>query len=318
MARKGDAPQEHVIVRAGVEDACVTCGGSFSADEHALGEAYVAASGKLERSLRYARSERSRESYYDDDRGGASWTPNADFALRFHHLRCAVEHQPYKLRGALKASADPIPAREELLDQIDEFLRPGDAAQKNPATRAQYEAHVARIQETLDDADFLVFGDWLQSVGDPRGELVHVQHALETATGEQRVVLLDAEKRLLPSLSTAVAGFVLEWRRGFVRKCRASHKWDVAPPVKIEHPSLVFLRAEDYLPFEKITEHVPLEKPKADGPRLDGEWKVRHTRKPEWGEGRVVGGDEDSGLEVEFEAAGKKLVKNVELLEDVS
>jgi hypothetical protein len=48
-----------------------------------------------------------------------------------------------------------------------------------------------------------------------------------------------------------------------------------------------------------------------------GAWLVRHTRKPEWGTGRVVE-ETDGGLEVEFEHGGTKLVRNVELLEDVS
>jgi hypothetical protein len=47
-----------------------------------------------------------------------------------------------------------------------------------------------------------------------------------------------------------------------------------------------------------------------------GEWLVRHTRKKEWGIGRVVA-ETDDGLEVEFEHGGTKMVKNVELLEEV-
>lgn len=47
------------------------------------------------------------------------------------------------------------------------------------------------------------------------------------------------------------------------------------------------------------------------------EWRVKHTRKPEWGIGTVVSED-DAGLEVDFEHAGRKQVRNVELLEDVS
>ena len=51
-------------------------------------------------------------------------------------------------------------------------------------------------------------------------------------------------------------------------------------------------------------------------PEKPREWLVRHTRKPEWGIGHVIE-ETDAGLEVEFEHAGKKLVRNVELLEEI-
>ncbi|MBA3503426.1 MAG: DUF3553 domain-containing protein [Deltaproteobacteria bacterium] len=47
-----------------------------------------------------------------------------------------------------------------------------------------------------------------------------------------------------------------------------------------------------------------------------GPWLVRHTRRPEWGIGRVIA-EGDDGIDVEFETAGRKLVRNVELLEEV-
>ena len=56
--------------------------------------------------------------------------------------------------------------------------------------------------------------------------------------------------------------------------------------------------------------------PVAPPPPL-AEWRVRHTRRPEWGIGTVVG-EGEGGLEVEFEKAGRKQVRNVELLEDLS
>ncbi|HEY0253444.1 MAG TPA: DUF3553 domain-containing protein, partial [Kofleriaceae bacterium] len=87
---------------------------------------------------------------------------------------------------------------------------------------------------------------------------------------------------------------------------------------RVAHPSLVFVRDEDVTLYTlEPTERAPLEKPPAPPPRPVGEWKVRHTRKPEWGDGLVVGGDDENGLEVEFAAVGKKLVKNVELLEEI-
>ena len=51
-------------------------------------------------------------------------------------------------------------------------------------------------------------------------------------------------------------------------------------------------------------------------PAVRGDWLVRHTRRPEWGIGRVVD-ETDDGLQVEFEHGGAKRVRNVELLEDI-
>ena len=51
-------------------------------------------------------------------------------------------------------------------------------------------------------------------------------------------------------------------------------------------------------------------------PKQVGEWLVRHTRKPEWGIGRVIE-ELDDGLQVQFENGGTKHVRNVELLEEI-
>lgn len=75
-------------------------------------------------------------------------------------------------------------------------------------------------------------------------------------------------------------------------------------------------RAElDALKLEVVREVAPAPLPEKT-PRALTEWKVRHTRKPEWGVGTVVG-EGDAGLEVDFEKAGRKVVRNVELLEDL-
>jgi uncharacterized protein (TIGR02996 family) len=83
-----------------------------------------------------------------------------------------------------------------------------------------------------DDAQaFLVYGDWLQSVGDVRGELIALQHAgkdeaaakliakhkaeLLTATVDDEEVELD-DKEIAE----------LEWHLGFIQKARLSAKYD--------------------------------------------------------------------------------------------
>jgi hypothetical protein len=70
----------------------------------------------------------------------------------------------------------------------------------------------------------------------------------------------------------------------------------------------------------KLAKQVTIEDPKPEpvvaAQKPVGEWRVRHTRKPEWGIGRVVE-ETDGGLQVDFEHGGEKLVRNVELLEEV-
>jgi uncharacterized protein (TIGR02996 family) len=301
-------PQDHTITRAREEQPCATCGESIAEDELALSEAYVSTDGKWARSHRYARTPKRTE-YSDDDSYRNNFeSVNADLASRLHHLMCGATHQPYKLRSAMKLSGDAIPNRVVLEETIENTLSPKDAAERNPATRDEYTAFIRRLRLTDNDDDFLVFGDWLQTVGDPRGELIAVQHALETAVNEERAHLIDHEKKLL-----ALHKFVPEqgtgtfrWRRGFVRRIVKPNN------LRLDHPSFTFAECVD----SEEPEPVAAPKKPAQPKRATAEWRVRHTRRPEWGIGIVVD-ETDAGREVEFEHGGKRVVKNVELLEDV-
>src|SRR4051812_31229918 len=77
-----------------------------------------------------------------------------------------------------------------------------------------------------DDAPYLVYADWLQSHGDPRGELMAVQVALEKDPDDES--LLALETSLLDDHHDHFMGAVeydddtvkLTWRRGFFEKAR--------------------------------------------------------------------------------------------------
>lgn len=429
---------------------CQSCGRQIASRELRLSEAYVPTEGKWAREHQHARRERPREFQYDDDNRYRSQT-NPELWARFHHLACAAQHQPYKLRSALAITSLAIPGRDELEQAIERAMSAVDVAEENAETRDEYLAFIARLREGPDDELALVFGDWLQSVGDPRGELVAVQRGLETATGDDKVKLADTERKLLAvhrkQLVPERLDGTLVWQRGFIHRlvltaadpaslARAfAHPslrlvrelaveiggWsstvvaanlptplpatlrvlelgttstqatdglgaigpllsDALPQLvrlklhgacelaEVRHPTLVELEvvvadaaqstvasprgerrtlierigelAPEGLPalqrlilridrglaeavahlhpqlVDKLGRDEPVVAPPPAAPVKVGEWLVRHTRKPEWGTGRVVE-ETDAGLEVEFEHGGKKLVRNVELLEEV-
>jgi uncharacterized protein (TIGR02996 family) len=112
------------------------------------------------------------------------------------------------------------------------------------ATHAELEA---RILADPDDAEaYLVYGDWLQARGDPRGELIAVQHRLanETSADELRA----RERELVGELMPLDKGsdIELDWRLGFVHtlRIRRAHSGGLGDLRKLfEHRCLRFLRA---------------------------------------------------------------------------
>jgi len=84
------------------------------------------------------------------------------------------------------------------------------------------------IADNPDDHNgWLLYADWLQQHGEPRGELIALDIAIESATGDRVVELEVARHRLLQSSGAALLGDTLAkvvasgycevaWRRGFV------------------------------------------------------------------------------------------------------
>ena len=166
----------------------------------------------------------------------------------FNHLDCATQdrRRAYVLRWALAATTLEIADRARLEAAIETAIETAlsavDVAEQHP----EYHEFVARLGEGPDDDLLLVFGDWLQSVGDPRGELVAVQHAIETATGDERIRLGDIEKRLLAVHRKQLVPERLEgtctWRRGFVHRLAVKHLDSESLARAFDHPSLRLLR----------------------------------------------------------------------------
>ncbi len=101
------------------------------------------------------------------------------------------------------------------------------SARRKSAGRARHEAlEQAVFDAPDDDGPRLVYADWLQAQGDPRGELAAVQHALGDARGPGWAELKCRELELFTEHGRALFGPLmkwpkarltsLEWRCGFV------------------------------------------------------------------------------------------------------
>jgi uncharacterized protein (TIGR02996 family) len=124
---------------------------------------------------------------------------------------------------------------------------------KNPELEALIE------EDPSDLSRYLIYADWLQQQGDPRGELIIAQHALATGTSTDDLVALDGvEQRLFKMFHAELLGKFascmhvkarysshvrgLAWRCGFLRAARLPWGSGVdAIKHIIGHPSARFL-----------------------------------------------------------------------------
>jgi uncharacterized protein (TIGR02996 family) len=246
MARE-EVPRAHVIepARSG-GSTCATCGKPIADGELRLSEAYVSDEGKWARAHRNARYVRQTERFGDHSPNDHLYAVNPDVGTRFHHLACAAQHQPYRLQSALASTGEVIPNRDELEAAIQRALSAVDVAEENAETRDEYARFIATLREGPDDDLQLVFGDWLQSVGDPRGELSALQHAMEAATGDDKLRLADRERKLLAAnrkqLVPERLDATLVWRRGFVHRLVMDGLDPSSLATALGHPSLRLLR----------------------------------------------------------------------------
>jgi uncharacterized protein (TIGR02996 family) len=128
-----------------------------------------------------------------------------------------------------KHAGPPWPPRQkpppvEPADESERAEPPGTPTRQAGAINPALEA--ALIRDPDDSRPYLVYSDWLRQQGDPRGELIAVQHALTKAKATERerldqrqAELLAAHRRhLLGALvDTGYVSYLkLEWRWGFV------------------------------------------------------------------------------------------------------
>ncbi|AGC44676.1 WGR domain-containing protein [Myxococcus stipitatus DSM 14675] len=119
----------------------------------------------------------------------------------------------------------------------------------------------AAILKDPDNQDaYLVYGDWLQGQGDPRGELIALQHAAANADSAEagalkRKVTAHLKKHkalLLGGMAKAWSDeeLTVQWHLGFIREARVGKgdydsELDVPETVKqlLAHPSARFIRS---------------------------------------------------------------------------
>ena len=104
----------------------------------------------------------------------------------------------------------------------------------------------AVIEENVDDEHaYLVYGDWLQMRGDPRGELIALQAAARRNPGDKKLAKLVDEyieehaDHLLGPLGDAC---MVSWHLGFIRDARFLPDKDDSVSVLLEHPSGRFVQ----------------------------------------------------------------------------
>lgn len=138
-------------------------------------------------------------------------------------------------------------------------VKPEDTGARSKSNK-ELEAAILRAPESPDG--YLVYGDWLQSQGDPRGELIALQHAQLQAKGAEATALKRKVAALLKKHQDVLLGARLssmlgdptlkvEWHLGFIRSARvAAAEYGDDPEFQLDetlsmllaHPSARFLQ----------------------------------------------------------------------------
>lgn len=125
------------------------------------------------------------------------------------------------------------------------------AAKETPPVARDENLEAAIQRDPSAPMAYLVYGDWLQQKGDPRGELVALQAALAEAPASEFARLKVAEEDLLAAHAAHFYGPLarfpaarrthLEWYMGFVEEICEGASFELEP--FLSHPSARFVRA---------------------------------------------------------------------------
>ncbi|MFT3714084.1 MAG: hypothetical protein QM817_41005 [Archangium sp.] len=127
----------------------------------------------------------------------------------------------------------------------------------------------------LEDFDAMaVYADMLSVRGDPRGELTHLQLALENRPGDPRLVraieqhVARHDRQLLGSLRTSTALCTFRWQRGFIveaqlKSSAGRREWsrggwvETTPKSKLPRVVRELLRLESAAPMSMLSITLP-------------------------------------------------------------
>jgi uncharacterized protein (TIGR02996 family) len=143
----------------------------------------------------------------------------------------------------------------------DPVVRAEAGASSRKGVSAQSPELEALIEEEPSDPErYLVYADWLQQQGDPRGELIVIQYRLATTDDDRTLGALERDEATLfkkyeDELLGPLATFTFHrtshrsyrtfsWRYGFIRAARLSrlyHQFDEVHRLLLEHPAARFL-----------------------------------------------------------------------------
>jgi len=161
---------------------------------------------------------------------------------------------------------DAATARKEYDKLVREKVKKGyqlvgEGEEGASASAPELEAAILQDPDSVEA--YLVYGDWLQRQGDPRGRLIALQHAAMEARGEEAEQLQEEVSAFIEEHQDALLGSLVEamdaagleddlqveWRLGFIRSARVGRKdsyseRDIAALVKelLAHPSARFIQ----------------------------------------------------------------------------
>jgi uncharacterized protein (TIGR02996 family) len=122
---------------------------------------------------------------------------NDDLNAFWYHLACAPEGKPRAFKPFAKQAAKLAPAKKPAKP------KPQAAGARNAELEAKLVAEPTKAARG-------VFADWLQSQGDPWGEVIALELAGKAAAAKQLI------KQHSDALTGGYAGRGLEWRHGFI------------------------------------------------------------------------------------------------------
>ncbi len=195
---------------------------------------------------------------YNDGESKKFWEVTFDdssFSVRYGRLgtdgriKKKEANDANQARGlAMKAAAAKVKGGYKLMDgELPEVKGPSEAVNKTM---------VALIEKNPNEqANYLAYADWLQDQGDPRGELIMVQHGLAINPKDQK--LLKAEKQLLSDYSEHFLGALapyaedmldeLEWSMGYLRRAKILTTHDRCPGFGPKGKTIPFTEALQFL-----------------------------------------------------------------------